>query len=66
MVGGSNPCGYILVGHLVSCTGSVGYEIDKTSYNKLLRDNVTANYEKTDSDTLNSINLEEKRITQKT
>ena len=41
------------------------YEIDKSSYKKRLRDNVTANYEKTNIETLNSINLEAKEITDK-
>ena len=40
------------------------YQIDKTSYNKLMRDSVTSHYEKTTENTEHEINSKAKQITQ--
>ena len=41
------------------------YEIKPEGYNKLMRDNVTSNYKKEDTNMEKDINLEAKKITQK-
>ena len=39
------------------------YKVDKPTYNKLIRDNITSHYEKTTSETLDTINNNAKKIT---
>ena len=41
------------------------YKVDVKNYEKLLQDNITAKYQKTDQDTKNSINIEAKHIAEK-
>ena len=41
------------------------YEVDSRTYDKLLQDNITASYEKTDSNTAKKINNEVKAIAKK-